>query len=61
MQSWASHSDPKSYFWETSKNKILWSAMATISRDTITDLKHVYPEELQFTEWDDKLGRGILK
>mgnify|MGYP001855545863 CR=1 FL=1 len=35
--------------------------MATISRDTITDLKHVYPEELQFTEWDDKLGRGILK
>lgn len=35
--------------------------MATITRDTITDLKHVYPEELQGTEWDDKLGNGILK
>lgn len=35
--------------------------MATITRDTITDLKHVYPEELQVMEWDDKLGSGILK
>lgn len=35
--------------------------MATISRDTITDLKHVYPQELQGAEWDDKLGNGILK
>lgn len=35
--------------------------MATITKDTITDLKHVYPEELQVTESDDKLGNGILK
>lgn len=35
--------------------------MATITRETITDLKHVYPEELQVTEWDDILGNGILK
>lgn len=35
--------------------------MVTITRDTITDLKHVYPEELQVTERDDKLGNGILK
>lgn len=35
--------------------------MATVSRDTTTDLKHVYPQELQVTEWDDKLGNSILK
>lgn len=35
--------------------------MATITKDTITDLKHVYPEELQVMESDDKLGNGILK
>jgi len=35
--------------------------MVIITRETITDLKRVYPEELQVTERDDKLGNGILK
>lgn len=35
--------------------------MATISRDTTTDLKHVYPQELQVAEWDDKLGNVFEK
>lgn len=35
--------------------------MTTVTRDTITDLKHVYPEELQVKEWVDKLWDGILK
>lgn len=35
--------------------------MTTITRDTITGPKHVYPEELQVKEWVDKLWDGILK